>query len=52
MLQRLIFISSVKEEVEYGLKNRGLPTEVISERCKYIREQIGISHLKERSLSS
>jgi energy-coupling factor transporter ATP-binding protein EcfA2 len=49
MPQRLIFIPSVKEEVESSLKNLGLPTEVISERCEYIREDIGISHLKDRS---
>ena len=43
-----LFTPSVKEDIEYGPKNLGLPAEVISERCDHILEDIGISHLKDR----
>jgi len=43
-----LFTPSVKEDIEYGPKNLGLPTEVISQRCDHILEDIGISHLKDR----
>jgi cobalt/nickel transport system ATP-binding protein len=43
-----LFTSSVKEDIEYGPKNLGLPADVISKRCDHILEDIGISHLKDR----
>jgi cobalt/nickel transport system ATP-binding protein len=43
-----LFTPTVKEDIEYGPKNLGLPAEVISERCDHILEDIGISHLKDR----
>ncbi len=43
-----LFTPSVKEDIEYGPKNLGLPAEVISERCDHILEDIGISDLKDR----
>jgi len=43
-----LFTPSVKEDVEYGPKNLGLPQVVISERCDHILEDIGICHLKDR----
>jgi cobalt/nickel transport system ATP-binding protein len=43
-----LFTPSVKEDIEYGPKNLGVPAEVISERCDHILEDIGISHLKDR----
>jgi cobalt/nickel transport system ATP-binding protein len=43
-----LFTPSVKEDIEYGPKNLGLPTEVISKRCDHILEDIGISELKDR----
>jgi cobalt/nickel transport system ATP-binding protein len=43
-----LFTPTVKEDVEYGPKNLGLPAEVIRERCDHILEDIGISHLKDR----
>lgn len=43
-----LFTPSVKEDIEYGPKNLGLPPEVINERCDHILEDIGISHLKDR----
>jgi cobalt/nickel transport system ATP-binding protein len=43
-----LFTPSVKEDVEYGPKNLGLPAEVISKRCDHILEDIGIRHLKDR----
>jgi cobalt/nickel transport system ATP-binding protein len=43
-----LFTPSVKEDIEYGPKNLGLPAEVISERCEHILEDIGIGHLKDR----
>jgi cobalt/nickel transport system ATP-binding protein len=43
-----LFTPSVKEDIEYGPKNLGLATEVISERCEHILADIGISHLKDR----
>lgn len=43
-----LFTPTVREDVEYGPKNLGLPAKVISERCDHILEDIGISHLKDR----
>jgi cobalt/nickel transport system ATP-binding protein len=43
-----LFTPSVKEDIEYGPKNLGLPAEVISKRCDHILEDIGISELKDR----
>ncbi len=43
-----LFTPTVREDVEYGPKNLGLPVKVISERCNHILEDIGISHLKDR----
>jgi cobalt/nickel transport system ATP-binding protein len=43
-----LFTPSVKEDIEYGPKNLGLPAEVISKRCDHILEDIGISDLKDR----
>jgi cobalt/nickel transport system ATP-binding protein len=43
-----LFTPSVKEDIEYGPKNLGLPPNVISERCDHILEDIGIKHLKDR----
>jgi cobalt/nickel transport system ATP-binding protein len=43
-----LFTPSVKEDIEYGPKNLGLPAEVISKRCDHILEDIGIRHLKDR----
>jgi cobalt/nickel transport system ATP-binding protein len=43
-----LFTPSVKEDIEYGPKNLGLPAEVISQRCDHILEDIGIRHLKDR----
>ena len=43
-----LFTPSVKEDIEYGPKNLGLPTEVIRKRCDHILEDIGITHLKDR----
>jgi cobalt/nickel transport system ATP-binding protein len=43
-----LFTPSVREDIEYGPKNLGLSTEVISKRCDHILEDIGISHLKDR----
>jgi cobalt/nickel transport system ATP-binding protein len=43
-----LFTPSVKEDIEYGPKNLGLPAEVIRERCDHILEDIGIGHLKDR----
>ncbi|MCW3994731.1 MAG: energy-coupling factor ABC transporter ATP-binding protein [Candidatus Bathyarchaeota archaeon] len=44
-----LFTPSVKEDIEYGPRNLGLPSEVINKRCNHILEDIGISHLKDRS---
>ena len=43
-----LFTPTVREDVEYGPKNLGLPAKVISERCDHILEDIDISHLKDR----
>lgn len=43
-----LFTPSVKEDIEYGPKNLGLPAEVINKRCDHILEDIGISDLKDR----
>ena len=43
-----LFTPTVREDVEYGPKNLGLPAKVISERCDHILEDIGISHLRDR----
>lgn len=43
-----LFTPTVREDVEYGPKNLGLPIKVIGERCNHILEDIGISHLKDR----
>ena len=43
-----LFTPTVREDVEYGPKNLGLPVKVICERCDHILEDIGISHLKDR----
>jgi cobalt/nickel transport system ATP-binding protein len=43
-----LFTPSVKEDIEYGPKNLGLPAEVISQRCDHILEDINIRHLKDR----
>jgi cobalt transport protein ATP-binding subunit len=43
-----LFTPTVREDVEYGPKNLGLPAKVINERCDHILEDIGISHLKDR----
>lgn len=43
-----LFTPSVKEDIEYGPKNLGLPQKVISERCDHILQDIGIGNLKDR----
>ncbi|MGD6852039.1 MAG: energy-coupling factor ABC transporter ATP-binding protein [Candidatus Bathyarchaeia archaeon] len=43
-----LFTPSVKEDIEYGPKNLGLPQDVITQRRDHILEDIGISHLKDR----
>jgi cobalt/nickel transport system ATP-binding protein len=43
-----LFTPTVKEDIEYGPKNLGLPKDVIGKRCEHILEDIGISHLKDR----
>jgi len=43
-----LFTPTVKEDIEYGPKNLGLPKDVIVKRSEHILEDIGISHLKDR----
>ena len=43
-----LFNQTVIEDVAYGPKNLGLPTETIRKRCNHILEDIGISHLRDR----
>jgi tungstate transport system ATP-binding protein len=44
----LLFSTTVKENIAYGLRTRGYSREEIKERVSALLEQIGLSHMKER----